>query len=84
MAEKLLILTKLYENLRIIKAKPAGNKFLDTKMNLLIIKIANSKPANSKGRLYIKCKYLINFKKLLQFSFLIVPQIYSEFQGLRS
>ncbi len=49
MAKILLICTNLQENPWIIKGKPAENNFLDAK---IIIKTANSKPANSEGRLY--------------------------------
>ncbi len=51
MAKKWIFCTNLYENPRIIEGKPVDNKFLDTKMNLPIIKTANSKPANSQGSL---------------------------------
>jgi hypothetical protein len=54
MAKKLFICANLYENLRTVKGKPVGNKFLDAKMNPRIIKTPNSKPGNSKGRLYYR------------------------------
>jgi hypothetical protein len=53
MAKKMLICINCYENPQIVEGKPTNNKFLDAKMNLQIIKTVNSKPADSKGILYL-------------------------------
>ena len=44
----------MHKNPRIIEGNPADTKFWGIKMNLRIVKTANSKPANSEGRLYLK------------------------------
>ena len=43
----------MHKNPRIIEGNPADTKFWGIKMNPQIVKTANSKPANSEGRLYI-------------------------------
>ena len=42
----------MHKNPRIIEGNPADTKFWGIKMNPRIVKTANSKPANSEGRLY--------------------------------